>query len=234
MTVEVLLHEAIQSVQASDTGHLSLELRGQLWRSMGPTSMANDAAVRAGLAEGHQKRLALLEIIAKYVVVPAWTSEVDRWRDRSGDGAVLCANEDAPPSVIAFAGASSTTTADASKRANRYGTFKQYSCELWDDAPRAVLCLEYAAGVLAARIRDLIVREDDYEEGNDKWKPDIYACWAYAGSTHLYSETRHVSDDEIEARRHFWRWYVGYALPVAMGMAPQVSASLEFRSWPTS
>lgn len=226
MTVEVLLRESIQSVQVSDTGHLSLDLRGQLWRSMGPTSAANDAAVRAELAGGHQKRLALLEIIAKHVVVPAWTSELDRWRDEIGDGAALCANEDAPPSVIAFAGASSTTTADASKRANRY--------ELWDDAPRAVLCLEYAAGVLAARIHDLMARADDYEEGNDRWKPDIYACWAYAGSIHLYSETRHVSDDEIEARRHFWRWYVRYAVPVAMGMAPQASALLEFRSWPRS
>jgi hypothetical protein len=88
--------------------------------------------------------------------------------------------------------------------------------------------------MLGARARDLAVEEDDYEEGNDRWKPDVDACWTYAGSTHLYAESKPVLLEEITARREFWRWYLLVAVPLAMGNAPLELIELAPRRWAVS
>lgn len=152
-------------------------------------------------------------------MVPIWDRAVVSHGQRGEVGA-LCKEEDAPPAVMRFACDQSVSTQDVHQRAKKYGVLRQYVYELWDTAPLAVLCIEFAAGMLAVRSRDLVQHDEDYEDGNDRWNPDVYACWAYAGSTHLYPRARSDEECDISARRDFWNWYVMSAIPLAMGLAP--------------
>lgn len=227
------IQAALDEVQASEFGHLSLATRGELWSELGPSTETRSAGeTTEDLAPGHRARLRLLQAMASDVIASAWKAEELRWsRELAPTLGPLCRPEDSPPAIIELALSPERTSSQIEARAFRYGTFRQYYYEIWPDAPRAVLCMEFAAGVLDARARDLRVTPDDYEDGNDRWMPDVYACWAYAGSTHLYRENRAVRSEEVAARRNFWRWYLLDALPRALDGAPIEAVLLPPRDW---
>ena len=231
-----LINEGVQEVQSSEHGHLSLETRGRVWASLGPTTPPDltDPTLES-LESGHRRRFELLTVIADHVVLPAWRSESAFWRAHlEPQRGPLCADSDSPSVVAALAQSRELTSAKVAARGARYANFRQYAYEIWDDAPRAVLCIEFVAGMLSVRVRDLAVGPDDYEIGNDRWKPDVYACWAYAGSTHLYAQDRPVTADDLRARREFWRWYLLVAVPLAAGVEPLATLKLAEREWPRS
>lgn len=224
---ETLLREASQEAVTSPHRHLSLKTRGRIWSSFG--DYAPEGAVPGSQpSSAHRGRLGLLSIIHDEVIRPIWAAELERWSSgfESTDGPLVGPSDDVN-AVVDFVFAESRTTAEVEERARRFGTFAQYFYEIWDKVPRAVLCLQFAQGLLHSRVYDLRLYDDDYEEGNDRWKPDVYACWAFAGSIHLYkSGSGGAREESLEKRALFWRWYCLDAVPRAQGASPLAPVNL--------
>lgn len=182
MNADQLARRAITDVDQSDEGHLPLPTRGAMWRLLGARpSDGRDVHVSpeqtlGDLPLGPLRRLALLALVWGHFVRPVWAAEIERWaRDFEATRGTLCNEEDRADEVIRFALGRDRSLREVDTRADRYANFMQYAYEIWPVAPRAALCMEFARGVLSARLYDLIARDDDDEEGSDRWFPDVYA-----------------------------------------------------------
>ncbi len=224
MNASQLARRAITEVDQSDEGHLPLPTRRAMWQLLGALH-ADRREVHPGpertlgdLPLAHRKRLALLALLWEHFVRPVWAEETEQWaRDCEATRGTLCNEEDRADEVIRFALDRDRSSREIDTRADRYANFMQYAYEIWPVAPRAALCMEFARGVLSARLYDLIARDDDDdEEGSDRWFPDVYACWAFAGSSPFHAEDRPIAREEIQRRRRFWHAYSAFFLDLHM------------------